>query len=128
ARVTLRAGELGGAEGVPGLLRLLLRVHPGADAVAVGVVVLPGEFRRLHAPRQAAANAGDLVRSDLFAVARSSDDDAERARVRSGGFRGGEAEGGVVILGVRGVGPVIGHLVPGVLKVSDDGALELDAR
>ena len=95
-----------------------------ADADQLGVVVLAGQRRGLHAPRQRAPGAGHLVGRDLFAVAGSADDDAEALGVCDGPLGRRDAEGRVVVLGVVGEGAAVDRLVAAGLEVLDDGLLE----
>ena len=62
--------------------RLLDGVLARADRDHVGVVVLAGEDRGVHAPDERGADAAHLVRGDLLAVARPAEHDAERAHAR----------------------------------------------
>ena len=56
-------------------------VHPRTEAEHVGVVVLAGELSGLRRPGERGADAVDLVRGDLLAVAGAADHDAEAAGV-----------------------------------------------
>ncbi len=115
-------------ERVDDLQRLGHRVHPAADPDQLGVVVLTGQRRGLHAPRQRTARAGHLVRGDLLAVARAAEHDAETLVVADGLQRGRDAERRIVVLGVVGVGAAVDGLVPVLLEVLDDLLLEFEAR
>ena len=76
---------------------------------------------RLYA---SAARADHLVCSNLFAVARAADHDAQRAGVGHGGL-GRDAEDGIVVLGVVGLRPVVNHLVPVLGESLDEIILQL---
>src|SRR5690606_41483091 len=79
AHVPLVGVRLGGQERLHDGGRLLDAVHAGAEADDLSVVVLAGQTGGLDAPRQARANALDLVGRDLLAVARATDYDAQAA-------------------------------------------------
>src|SRR5690606_28639122 len=82
ALVALLAGERLGQEHVDQRLELLLGVLAGAHRDHVRIVVLAGQARGLLVPHQRGADALDLVRGDLLAVAGAADDDAEGAGLR----------------------------------------------
>jgi hypothetical protein len=80
-------------------------VHPGTDADHVRVVVLPAEPGRVQVVRERGPGADHLVCSNLFAVAGPADHNAQRARICYGGLGSGDAEDGIVVLGVVTSGP-----------------------
>ncbi len=104
---------------------LLEGVLAGTDGDHVRVVVLAGELRRRDAPHQCGADAGDLVRRDLLAVARTAEDDPERVDagilIPHDRLRGADAEGRIVVQRVVLDRSVIDHLV----SVSGEVVLEL---
>ncbi len=107
--------------------RLLDGVHAPADADQLSVVVLARQRGGLGAPGQGAAGTRNLVGRDLFAVAGTTEHDAKAARIADGALRRGDAEGGVVIVGVVAVGAAVDRLVSGLLQVVDDGLLEFES-
>ena len=104
-----------------------MRVHPGAEAEHVGVVVLAGELGGLRRPGQRRADAGDLVRGDLLAVARAADHDAEAAGVADGPLRRAHHVHGVVVFRVVAGGTAVDRLVAGLAEPRDQSRLELEA-
>ncbi len=112
-------------EGLGELPSLLFRVHAGPDTHHVGVVVLAGQGSSLGAPRQCGAATLDLVGGDLLTVARSSDDDAERARIGNNGLRTRNAHGGIVVQLVVGRGSVIDDFVPGLGQLRHEETFQL---
>ena len=119
---------LGTQERVDDLQRLLDGVHAAADAHHLGIVVFAGQRRGLDAPAQCTAHTRNLVRSDLLAVARATDHDAETPRIGDGLLGGRDAERRVVILRVVHIGPAVDRLVAGFAEVLDESLLEFEAR
>jgi hypothetical protein len=121
------AGERGLHEGPHERNRVVLAVHPGAEAEHVRVVVLAGELSGLRRPGERRADAWHLVGRDLLAVARAADHDAEAARVVDDALRGAQHVDGVVILRVIAGRSAVDRLVAGLAEPGDDGRLELEA-
>jgi hypothetical protein len=104
---------------------LLAGMHPGADADHVRVVVLSTELCRVQVVCERSPGADYFVRSNLFAVARPADHDAQRAGVGHGGLGGRDAEDGIVVLGVVRLWPVVNQLVPVLGESLDQIVLQL---
>jgi len=132
ARVPLLARERLGEERVDVAERVVDRVQARPDRDDVGVVVLAREARGLDAPHQRGTDAGDLVRGDLLAVARTAEHDPARRRpgrlVSRDGARGLDDEGRVVVERIERGGAVVEHLVAGGGQVIAQGAAEREAR
>ena len=73
-------------------------------------------------------DARDLVGRHLLTVAGAAQHDAERVGVGGHGLRGAQHEDRVVVLGVEGVGPVVGHLVALGLEERDQLTEQLVCR
>src|SRR5580704_7798034 len=100
--VTRLAGERGGDEDPSEADRVVKGVHPRAEAEHVGVVVLPRQLGGLVRPGHRGTDAWDLVRSDLLAVTRAPDHDAEAARVAGHPVsRADDVRRVVVVRGIR---------------------------
>ena len=102
-------------------------VHAPTQGDDVGVVVLPGESGGLDRPGQGRAHPVDLVGGDLLAVTASPEHDAEASGVGHHGLSAGQAERGVVVTRVVGVGSVVDDVVALLPQVLDHSALELEA-
>src|ERR1700728_1543432 len=89
--------------------------------------MLAGELGGFRRPGERRADAGDLVRGDLLAVARAADHDAEAAGVLDGPLRGTHHVDGVVVIRVIAGGTAVDRLVAGLAEPGDDGRLELEA-
>src|SRR5690606_12439966 len=94
----------------------------------LSVVVLAGQTGGLDAPRQARANALDLVGRDLLAVARAADDDAQAALVSGDPPGGLDAVRRVVVGRVELRRPDVGHLVPLLAQVLHEMVLQFETR
>ena len=136
----LEVGDLGQSPGVPGLAgergrdedlreldRVLGRVHPGAEAEHVRVVVLTGELGGLRRPGEGGADARHLVGGDLLAVARTADHDPEAARIADDTLGGAQHVHRIVVVRVVGGGAAVHGLVAGLAEPGDQGRLELEA-
>lgn len=69
------------------------------------------------------ADAGDLVRRDLLAVAGPAENDPAGLRVGRDSLRGPQHVDGVVVLGVIRQGAVVDHVVTRRAQVGDQGPL-----
>jgi hypothetical protein len=129
--VALVAGEGLREERPDDRQRLLLGVLAAADRHDLGVVVLAREPGGVQVPGQGGADALDLVRGDLLAVARPAQDDPEgvepRVPVRPDGARCADAERGVVVEGVVLGGAVVDEVVAGGDELLDQVAGEVQA-
>jgi len=102
-------------------------MHATTQCDDVGVVVLAGKSGGLDRPGQGGAHPVNLVGGDLLPVATAPEDDAQAPGVGHDRLPAGQAEGGVVVLRVVGVGSVVNDDVPLLPQVFDHGALELEA-
>ena len=125
--VTIGLTPLRGQERFDDLFGIFDRMHPGANAHHLGVVVLASQLGRFDAPRQRATDAFDLVRGDLFAVARATDHDAKGAGLVRDRLGGGHAERRLVVLGVVFVSTVVDWLVAVLSQPGDQVGFEFEA-
>lgn len=124
--MTFFAGPSRGDESIHDRQGLFSAVHTAADADQLSVVVLPGQLGGLHAPGECTPGTGNLVRSDLLAVATAAEDNAQTPLVCDGAAGGLHAERRVIVDGVVFVRPAVDHLVPTGRQVFRDLAFEFE--
>jgi len=126
-RVTLVPAEGLGEEGIDDRQARPQIMHATAQGDDVGVVVLPGESGGLNRPGQCRSHPVDLVGGDLLSVAAAPENNAKTPGVGHDGLPTVQAEGGVVVIRVVGVGSMVDDGVPLFPQVLDHGALELES-
>src|SRR5699024_12536538 len=94
----------------------------------VRVVVLTRDPGRPLLPGRTGTNALDLVGDDLFAVARTADDDPQRSWVLRHSLSGSQDEGWVVVAGVVHRRAHVHDLVSLLLQPGDEVFFEFMAR
>ena len=100
-------------------------VHATAQRDDVGVVVLAGKPGGLDRPGQGGTHPVHLVGGDLLPVATAPENNAEAPGVGHDRLPASQAEGGVVVIRVVGVGSMVDDGVPLLPQVRAHGALEL---
>ena len=125
--MALVSAERCGEEGINDRQARSQVMHAPAQGDDVGVVVLAGQLGGLNGPGQGRAHPVDLVGGDLLPVAASPEHDAEASGVSHHGLAAGQAECGVVVVGVVGVGPVVDDVMALLPQMLDHGALEVKA-
>lgn len=121
SNVSLVVRERFGNERVDKRHRFIHGVLPSPDRNHVGIIVLPCEFGGRDTPHQCGPDAPHLVCGDLLAVARASENHAERFHagglVTSRRERGVDAKRGVIVKCVVLRRTVVDNLVTRLPKV-----------
>jgi len=127
AHVTLVSAEGLAEEGINDCQARSQVVHAPAQSDDVGIVVLASQPGGLDRPGQGCAYPVNLVGGDLLPVAAPPENNAEASGVGHHGLSTGQAESGIVVIWVVGVGSVVDDVVPLLPQMLDHGALELEA-
>lgn len=103
------------------------RVLAAADRDHIGVIVLASKARSIGIPHQCRSHPMDLVGGHLLSVARSTDHDAQTARLVGHAKGSSQTEDRIVIERVVFEGTVIDGLMPKRLQPNDQVILQLES-
>jgi hypothetical protein len=125
--VPRRAGECGADEDLGEADGLVDGLLASTEAEHVGVIVQPRQLRRLGAPGQGGADAANLVRRDLLAVAGTADNDPEAAGVGDGGAGRAHDVRRIVVLVIELVRPAVHRFMTGTGQPFHETGLQREA-